>query len=388
MELIYFFSFIWRNIVKILVGSCIIAVLAAGYSSVMLQDTYNSTIIFQTTTKVDTSSGDIDPLSSFEAADRFSEAILGWFRNPIIFEQMAENVEGISGGELSKIFKIRRQEKQNLNITFNVANTQLAKELQDSITSYMNNKVASINEASNSSYELVNFDYAIDTVSPSTTRNTLFGCILGFFALSILFLMTEFFSGKVMYKELVDKEMGATSLYLPNLEKQSAYLGELLTSLGPVVALVSIGFTDAGATKQLATHLAGTDQKKTLLIDGDISGDLTKHVIDPTSKTSFKGFFDNQTSLEKAALVLEKQQPQLHFIGNGAGAIPSYTALGKLSDSFDAVILHTTLPGNEYFYQLKNIPVVAMVSLSQSTRMELAKLRKIRGENLTLVSTK
>ena len=162
MELLYFFSIVQRNFLRILIGGIVCGLLGVLFSTLVQKPAYNTTIIFQTTAKVDQTAGkDVDPLSYFEAGDRFSEAILGWFHNPIIFDGIAKRVEGMDGGTLAKIFSIRRQEKQNINISYKVESEEKAKNLEEAIVSYMKEQVAMINKQSNSSYDMVNLDYKI-----------------------------------------------------------------------------------------------------------------------------------------------------------------------------------------------------------------------------------
>ncbi len=228
MELLYTFSILWRMKWKLLAGGLIGALLFAGNAIFLEQDTYKTTIILQTTTKVTESTGsEINPLAFFEAADRFSEAMLGWFRNPIVFDELAENVDGLSGGDIANIFTIRRQEKQNLNIGYSTKEESLAEDLSTTIIAYLKDRVEQINTESNSSYDLVNITSKIETITPSTSKAGALGFALGLVVAFALFLTLEIAKGRVLYKEQGEKAVGSTSI-APIEKGDHTYIASLL----------------------------------------------------------------------------------------------------------------------------------------------------------------
>ena len=241
MELLYFFSVVQRNFLKILIGGIICGLLGILFATLIQKPAYSTTIIFQTTAKVDQTQGkDVDPLSYFEAGDRFSEAILGWFRNPIIFDGIAKRVEGMDGGTLAKIFSIRRQEKQNINITYKVESEEKAKKLEEAIVSYMKEQVATINKQSNSAYDLVNLDYKIEKIEPSKVMTGGYAFAFGIILFILFVFIYELAIGVVMYKDQVEQILG-TKIVGKIGKNDSAFLASYIKERAPHASLIGLG---------------------------------------------------------------------------------------------------------------------------------------------------
>ena len=58
-----------------------------------------------------------------QAADAFTETIQGWFKNPVMVEQIR------SGAQYNVDFSVRKQEKQNLLVTFKTQTAEQGKKV-------------------------------------------------------------------------------------------------------------------------------------------------------------------------------------------------------------------------------------------------------------------
>ncbi|MBD3327891.1 hypothetical protein GF340_01155 [Candidatus Peregrinibacteria bacterium] len=105
-------------------------------------------------------------LDNVTAADQFTETVQGWFKNPNLINRINENFDqGIS-------FNARRQEKQNLVITysFNSVENTLNDQITEHIKTELQNDIEEYNANTNSAFEIALFQTNVEQVFPSETK--------------------------------------------------------------------------------------------------------------------------------------------------------------------------------------------------------------------------
>lgn len=367
MELLYFFQIVWRNIWKILVIGIFFTILGALFTIFFQQAGYKTTIIFQTTTRVVTEQSDrgVDPLAYFEAADRFSEAILGWFRNPIVFDDITSRVQNVSADTLSKIFSIRRQEKQNINIIYTVPTENQAKDLQEAIITYIRERISSINKESNSTYDIVNVDSKTELVTPSVTQNAAFGGLAGLVLAAILLFFWEYLRGVVMYKEQIQTQLGIKPI--DHLQtKDSQFLAAYLQNIHGNIVI----YTEKPMKELIintVNELEGLEQSNRTLVDA-----TSNAVFSDSDKASQKGFMTG--GKEKLSPTLDKG---VQIIPRGKGELPNFVGVSHIPG-------HILVSNNETVFSAitkKYIPVV-FIHLGKTKLRNIHRMKSIQDSPL------
>lgn len=388
MELLYFFSVFFRNFKTIFIASVIIAILAASTALWVLPAEYKATLTFSTTMRVDQGAAaeKYDPLSYIEASDRFAEAILGWFRNPIIFEDIQGRVQDKAGVQLEKVMKIRKQEKQNLNIIFNVPRENQAIEFKDATMAYLKERVANINEISNTTYELVNESSQIERSKQSPLLFGAIGFASGLILLGLFYFIYEATRGRVSFKDQAEDALGMPIFYSVRRKKDAMYVAEAIARKDGVSVILDTKKKNISLVKNIVTYLSEFLGKKTLIVDG-IPGTnyLTEKLGLSDLMARAKGFFDS-IKVEDAAklpLLLNKDKNNLWFWGAGQGTVPNIAALPVLAKDYTHTLLYTTIQDGVYMFAASDVEFIVFIELGVTKLDDLKLLRSFAGSKIT-----
>jgi hypothetical protein len=93
----------------------------------------------------------LSPLDTAQAADHFSELVQGWFKNPA----MLNKIETQSGSKPD--LNARKQEKQNLVITYKTATEEAAKKVSQAMEQVLKDEITNYNLQNNSEFTLTSF---------------------------------------------------------------------------------------------------------------------------------------------------------------------------------------------------------------------------------------
>ncbi len=388
MELLYFFSVFFRNIKAILVASIIVALLSAATALWILPVEYKTTITFSTTMRVDqgATAEKYDPLSYIEASDRFAEAILGWFRNPIIFEEIQNRVQDRAGVHLQKVMKIRKQEKQNLNIIFNTPRQEQAGEFRKATMDYLRERVANINEISNTRLELVNESFQIEQTKQSPLLFGAVGLLAGLFIFGVFFFIYEASRGKISFKDQAEEALGMPIFFSLRKKKDAIYLAEAIARKEGVTVILDTKKKNIEIFKGVVNYLSSFLGKKTVVVDGiPTTNYLTEKFGLSDLMSRVKGFFDvvQSEDITKLPMLLSKDQPNLWFWGAGQGKTPNLAALPVLASSFTHTILYTTIQEGIYTFATENTHFVVIIELGVTNIADLKLLRSFAGDRVT-----
>lgn len=367
MEIIYLLHILGRHIGKILLISILVTVGAFSYVTYGMAPEYKNTMVFSTTTKIEQNridEADYDPLAYFEAADRFAEAILGWFRSPILFQDLKAQVPSAAPLALDGIIKVRKQEKQNLNILFTVPERQTAEELGSAIESYLRDRVTRVNTAGNTTYDLVDFQSTIEETKPSSTLTAAMAGAGTLLFLCMIALLWDLVRGVVLYPQQAEEILKTKSLGSARDKEDIHALAAFVAKQEHPVAVVQTSDTKNILAMDLAQYSSTRLGKKTLLIEGEQQGTrILKQAGISDRLRKVKGFFDGLSLDEmlSVAIPLVPEQPLLRFIGSGEGEAAATEHLSTLRTKNDVVLLSTSLPQNPYILMEKECTLVVVV---------------------------
>jgi len=91
------------------------------------------------------------PFETVQAADHFSELVQGWFKNPALLNK----IEDQSGSKPD--LSARKQEKQNLVITYKTATEDQAKKVSQSMEQVLKAEITNYNLQNSSEFTLTSF---------------------------------------------------------------------------------------------------------------------------------------------------------------------------------------------------------------------------------------
>ncbi len=137
----------WKEILALMV----ITTAASVIFGLQYNKTSFSNTIFLTIGAKQESDQKISPYETLQAADHFAEAVQGWFKNPALIEKIREQ----SGIDVD--FGARKQEKQNLVITFKAVNAEDFKKIAAAAKSVLLSEIATYNLQTGSEFSIPNY---------------------------------------------------------------------------------------------------------------------------------------------------------------------------------------------------------------------------------------
>jgi capsular polysaccharide biosynthesis protein len=126
---------------------------------------------------------------NLQAADQFTESVQGWFRDPGFLEK----INSLSGQNFA--LNARKQEKNNLLITFNSSNQEQGIKHANSISQTLQTAITTYSQNSDT-----NFNLALQNQNfTEQSANILFYLLIGLFAglifpIALIWLYSEYFS--------------------------------------------------------------------------------------------------------------------------------------------------------------------------------------------------
>lgn len=387
MEILYFFQACKRHLKVILFVSLLATLLTGIYWSKFVAPESKATIFFSTVTKVDNtrSTDRYDPFSYAQSADSFAEGMMGWFRNPNFFVYIKDHVPAAANLRLDRMYQIRKQEKQNLNITFQVENRQLAQDLQEATMKYLREQIANINNQSNTTYDIINETYNITEVKYNTLLVTGVVFFSIFLLLTLFFLIWEIMMGIASVREQVEDILGTTALDTVKGNKADmGFIANYVAKQGSYVGVGGVGKSFPEYFKKIAYYLANTLGKETIAVDVDLKNrtlakvfGLSEHMKKMKGITDFD---DTTADITKVSLPIEKDTTLLKFIGAGTGHIPHYAFLEKNLPADAKILLNMELPRDTHIFQMKDLTLVLFVQLGVTKLLDLKRIKKLIGD--------
>jgi preprotein translocase subunit SecF len=171
----------FRHWISISVIAALTAISTVVFGSYFNQNAYGTTVFLNIGAK---SNPQISPLDTVQAADSFTETIQGWFKNPEFLYKIAESA-GLNAEPAA-----RRQEKQNLVVTFKTQDEKQAHEVYLAVKTQLQSEIENYNSATGSGFLIASVGTKTAESKISLPLFGLAGIILGLilgFALMAVF---------------------------------------------------------------------------------------------------------------------------------------------------------------------------------------------------------
>lgn len=154
----------WKSLVAITTLTLISCVIFGVYFT---KTSYDTTVFMNVGAK--TAEG-VSPLDTVQSADSFTETIQGWFKNPYINSRIAEE----SGFVTS--LNARKQEKQNIVVTFKTQTEEQARKISQSMEKQIKDEITKYNTETGSGFVITDFTGSTE----QNNVNIFFFVLLGF----------------------------------------------------------------------------------------------------------------------------------------------------------------------------------------------------------------
>jgi capsular polysaccharide biosynthesis protein len=246
---VFFMRRRWKKIILLMLLTTIFSTFFAWQKNKIQ---YAGTIFLSIGVKQSEEDSGKDMYEKVQAADQFTETIQGWFKNPNFIDRV--NKAAGNGAE----FSARKQEKQNVVVTFVSDSDEQAKKLIEVIKSELSAEIQKFNTRTNSNFQLALYS---GTVSPQDGNfllfiifGTLLGLILG---LCLAYAYEYFFNLASFEKQITDV---LQKNYLEKLPKEkSKKLSLLVTYLKNLeakkITLAGVNFLPTTLQQNLAEKL-------------------------------------------------------------------------------------------------------------------------------------
>lgn len=276
MNLLNLRYFLKRSTVFIIILSLFTAALSFGFYQLYRGgNTYNATIFVNLGVKEKNglSQGNSSAYDLVQAADAFSETVQGWFKNPEFTSRIKNSLS--AGIDVSA----KKQEKQNLVITFKAPDETFAKKAAQSIRDNLQQEIGTYNLATNSSFQIAIYNAEFRTESSSVKYLILIiGLILGLMISMLLKLFVEKYLNAVTYIEQAEDILGKAADIIDSQKPDSVhFLKKIFAHHGENKPLIiGLNFNPEQLIKNLE-KLSGDLKCQAMELPGDIDPGLFRH---------------------------------------------------------------------------------------------------------------
>lgn len=184
---------------------------------------------------------EIDMYENVQAADQFTETVQGWFKNPTLTSRIEEQ------SNTKVAFTARKQEKQNLIVTYKAENEQIGGKIAESLQSTLQQEITEYNEGTNSNFQIALYSIDIKNQNISSVLFAFLGAIIGLFLGIFVSYGYEYFFGFASYDHQIEtildkKQLDKLSMRKMN-DKNVAFLGTFIERMGDKnIVLAGVNF--------------------------------------------------------------------------------------------------------------------------------------------------
>lgn len=227
---------LWKRYLgKIIVITFLVALSVTFFGIKKAGPSVQTTLFINIAAQHEAGNPDGSAYEAVEAADHFTEAVQGWMLNPGLIQRINEN-----SGETVNI-SARKQEKQNLILTFSSLNTESAEKIAGAVQEELTKDITAYNQAAQSAFNIAVFDSRHEESSVRQIFFPILGIILGLFLGILLAYLFEILNNLAMFpsqiEEVTQKKTRAVSK-----KNSGAYMEALAQKEGlKDVTLVQVG---------------------------------------------------------------------------------------------------------------------------------------------------
>jgi hypothetical protein len=202
MNLIDYINLLRRNVLNVLLITMLVTMATIGLVMLKNRTPYQTTIFVSIGSIQKNTQGETPVYDNVQAADHFSETVQGWFKNPEFGNRI--NLKG------STEVSARKQEKQNLLITFSSENNELAKKMDITIKKELENEIETYNTKTNSLFQIaiytVNTEEKPLSIALFLIISLIGGIVLSSFAIYGYEYLFQKISSPAQARELLQKQ--------------------------------------------------------------------------------------------------------------------------------------------------------------------------------------
>lgn len=177
-----------RNIGKIVIIMVMTMILGFGFSALRNKTPFSTTILLSIGVK-DTSNtaSNSSTYEDVQAADQFTETVHGWFKNPQFLAALTNEKTYVPEN-----FSVRKQEKQNLVVTYDSYNEESSAQTSTMIKNFIEGQLTTYNQKTNSHFELAIYAAATEAKKSLLLILMMLGLVGGFILGSIISYCYEY----------------------------------------------------------------------------------------------------------------------------------------------------------------------------------------------------
>jgi len=171
-----FLSTLFTHWKKIALIAVLTAIAATAFGIIYNRNSFSATIFINIGAIQDnTFSNPGNPFEALQAADQFTESVQGWFKNPLLLETIRTE-SGIRAD-----FSIRKQEKQNLLITYKTDSLESAKTIAEITRKNLEKQITIYNGRNSSNFTIPSYDSFITESQLPLVLFSMLGLFAGIF---------------------------------------------------------------------------------------------------------------------------------------------------------------------------------------------------------------
>jgi len=198
-----YLSFLNRFKYFILISCIAFSLIAFGYSKITNKPKVSTGIFVSfAVINADQNSGQSTTYDNLQASDFFTETVQGWFKNPNLINRINDEA-GVNAGLSAK-----KQEKQNLVISFDTDNKTDADKIISAIKENLQNEISQYNEASNTDFSIAIYNFETNPKANNTNLLILIGLIIGLTVSIIVSILITIYKKVLISKKQIKKIFG------------------------------------------------------------------------------------------------------------------------------------------------------------------------------------
>ncbi len=251
---------------QIVLGMAVlVAILTYSFALNKNKNLYKTTVFLSI--GVNESAAKENPNSSIyenvQAADQFSETVQGWFKNPDFLQRIEK--KSASGSNISA----RKQEKQNLLVSYNTVTRQQAEKISGAIKNELIDELNTYNQKTNTAFQLAIYTPSINEESANIPLFLLLGILAGLaLGIGICYCYEYFFQFASWPEQINDIFQKNYLEKFPSLFCKKEKLHFLLAHLKKLNAHITVAganMNPAHLVRELAIHLPANRVQSNIL---------------------------------------------------------------------------------------------------------------------------
>lgn len=355
--------------------------IGAYYASSKVSEKFVSTLFLTVATQ-----DSLDPEQAEVASTYFGETIVGWFRNPVFLSSIKSNAE-------SDFLSISayKQERQNLLVELQSMNKEDITKLSESILNILEKEVMRYNNASGSSFVIVDQGRTLKASQGTFLLYPLAGLFLGLFLSIFLVILKEFLRDQVSSISEAEEILQTQTLDFLNkdFEKNDyTLLSTAIQKSGSLIILAGVAIeTDLLAIA--LSHKQSFFGEQIALVDGDLYRRNLHQTLGLSSRMkNMKGHTDASSKggkvIASSIIIQNTHDDNIKLVPAGKGDKLLSQVFVNLAKKMKTLI-HTELPQNIEVLRLEKALLILVVEIGKTKRRDLQRIRQLWGGELRLI---